>query len=186
MSNETSGLLKPKEESIKLHNLYTELMEGETEPSSALQKKTMFQLLNTKITNLDQKTTRIKYLHYLLRIAAMLLSGIATVVLGLKFTQENKTWPVISSNIALGITTVVTFLTGLSVFWDTENYWKRNKVMLNKLKELRYEYSFIISGSNIKQEDLKGVLDKYLDALGDEYWEKILKNVKIPQPSNNI
>lgn len=146
------------------------------EPSSALQKKTMFQLLNTKITVLDVKTTRIKFLHYFLRIAAMVLSAIATVVLGIKFSQENRAWPVISSNIALGLTTAVTFLTGLSVFWDTENYWKRNKVMLNKLKELRYEYSFIISGSEIPKDALKAVLDKYLNALGDEYWEKLLKN----------
>ena len=57
--------------------------------------------------------------------------------------------------------------------------------MLNKLKELRYEYSFIISGTDIKQEALKDVLDKYLNALGDEYWEKMLKNIKIT-PSSNI
>lgn len=76
------------------------------------------QLLNTKITVLDQKTTRIKYLHYALRISAMLLSGIATVILGLKFSNnDNSIWPVLSSNLALGITATVTFLTGLSVFW---------------------------------------------------------------------
>jgi hypothetical protein len=176
MSNETSGLLTPKKESKKLHHLYNELMEGKEEPSTALQKKTMFQLLNTKITVLDVKTTRIKFLHYSLRISAMVLSAIATVILGIKFSQENKIWPVVSSNIALGLTTAVTFLTGLSVFWDTENYWKRNKVMLNKLKELRYEYSFIISGSDMQKDALKTILDKYLDALGDEYWEKLLKN----------
>jgi hypothetical protein len=88
----------------------------------------------------------------------------------------NSNWPVISSNLALGITATVTFLTGLSVFWDTDNYWKRVKVMLNKLKELRYEYAFLISGDNIKQEDLKNILKRYLDALGDEYWENLLKS----------
>ena len=74
----------------------------------------------------------------------MLLSGIATVILGVKFTNANSGWPVLSSNIAPGITATVTFLTGLSVFWDTDNYWKRVKVMLNKLKEIRYEYAFLI------------------------------------------
>jgi hypothetical protein len=177
MSNETHGLLNPGEESKKLHQLYVALINGKIEPSTDQQKKTMMQLLNTKITVLDQKTTRIKFLHYTLRISAMLLSGIATVILGLKFTNnDNSTWPVISSNLALGITATVTFLTGLSVFWDTDNYWKRVKVMLNKLKELRYEYVFLISGENIKQADLKGILNRYLDALGDEYWENLLKN----------
>jgi hypothetical protein len=177
MSNETHGLLNPGEESKKLHQLYVALINGKIEPSTDQQKKTMMQLLNTKITVLDQKTTRIKFLHYALRISAMLLSGIATVILGLKFTNnDNSKWPIISSNLALGITATVTFLTGLSVFWDTDNYWKRVKVMLNKLKELRYEYVFLISGDNVKQADLKDILNRYLDALGDEYWENLLKN----------
>jgi len=187
MSNETHGLLSPGEESKKLHQLYVALIDGKIEPSTDQQKKTMMQLLNTKITVLDQKTTRIKYLHYTLRISAMLLSGIATVILGLKFTNEDKsTWPVISSNLALGITATVTFLTGLSVFWDTDNYWKRVKVMLNKLKELRYEYAFLISGENIKKEDLKAILNRYLDALGDEYWENLLKSASKTKDEDKI
>ena len=189
MSNETHGLLNPGEESKKLHQLYIALINGKIEPSTDQQKKTMMQLLNTKVTVLDQKTSRIKYLHYTLRISAMLLSGIATVILGLKFTNDdNSNWPVISSNLALGITATVTFLTGLSVFWDTDNYWKRVKVMLNKLKELRYEYAFLISGENLKQKDLKDILNRYLDALGDEYWENLLKNaskVKEEDKNNN-
>jgi len=177
MSNETHGLLNPGEESKKLHQLYVALINGKIEPSTDQQKRTMMQLLNTKVTVLDQKTNKIKYLHYTLRISAMLLSGIATVILGLKFTNnDNSNWPVISSNLALGITATVTFLTGLSVFWDTDNYWKRVKVMLNKLKELRYEYAFLISGEDIKQKDLKDILNRYLDALGDEYWENLLKS----------
>jgi len=177
MSNETHGLLNPGEESKKLHQLYVALINGKIEPSTDQQKRTMMQLLNTKVTVLDQKTNKIKYLHYTLRISAMLLSGIATVILGLKFTNNNNSnWPVISSNLALGITATVTFLTGLSVFWDTDNYWKRVKVMLNKLKELRYEYAFLISGEDIKQKDLKDILNRYLDALGDEYWENLLKS----------
>ena len=185
MANETHGLLNPGEESKKLHQLYVALIDGKIEPSTDQQKKTMMQLLNTKITVLDQKTTRIKYLHYALRISAMLLSGIATVILGLKVSNnDNSVWPVLSSNLALGITATVTFLTGLSVFWDTDNYWKRVKVMLNKLKELRYEYVFLISGENMKQEELKNILNRYLDALGDEYWENLLKSASKTKEEN--
>ena len=185
MANETHGLLNPGEESKKLHQLYVALIDGKIEPSTDQQKKTMMQLLNTKITVLDQKTTRIKYLHYALRISAMLLSGIATVILGLKVSNnDNSVWPVLSSNLALGITATVTFLTGLSVFWDTDNYWKRVKVMLNKLKELRYEYVFLISGENMKQEELKNILNRYLDTLGDEYWENLLKSASKTKEEN--
>lgn len=77
--------------------------------------------------------------------------------------MANSAWPVISSNIALGITATVTFLTVLSVFWDTDNYWKRVKVMLNKLNEIRYEYAFLISGEGVNQKDLKDILNRHLD-----------------------
>ena len=187
MANETHGLLNPEEESKKLHQLYMALINGKIEPSTDQQKKTMMQLLNTKITVLDQKTNRIKYLHYTLRISAMLLSGLATVILGLKFSENDiDNWPIISSNVALVITASVTFLSGLSVFWDTDNYWKRVKVMLNKLKELRYEYAFLISGENIKQKDLKLILNRYLDALGDEYWENLIKNASKVKDDDRI
>ena len=58
MSNETHGLLKPKEESEKLHQLYSALINGNIAPSTDQQKKAMMQLLNTKVTVLDQKTDR--------------------------------------------------------------------------------------------------------------------------------
>ena len=60
MANETHGLLNPGEESKKLHQLYVALIDGKIEPSTDQQKKTMMQLLNTKITVLDQKTNRDK------------------------------------------------------------------------------------------------------------------------------
>jgi len=35
---------------------------------------------------------------------------------------------------------------------------------------------FLISGEIIKQTDLRDILTRYLDTLGDEYWENLLKN----------
>lgn len=56
--------------------------------------------------------------------------------------------------------------------------------MLNKLKELRYEYVFLISGENMKQEELKIILNRYLDPLGDEYWENLLKSASKTKDEN--
>ena len=161
MANESKTYFTKKAEEHKLVNCYKEILEGKLNSSSDSQKKFLLQLLNTKITQLEPKTDSIKVMHYVLRVSVMILSGISTVILGLKLTGES--WlSQNSSNIALVITAIVTFLSGLAVFWDTENYWKRNKIMLNKLIELRYEYVFFLEGGDAAAGDeIKKYLDKF-------------------------
>jgi predicted neutral ceramidase superfamily lipid hydrolase len=182
MSNESHRLSINKEEDL-LVSFYHEILEGKEQASTAHQKKFLLQLLNTKITQLESKTVRIKRLHFLLSVTAMLLSATTTVLLGLKY--DEAILPQVVSNTALIVSAVMTFISGLSVFWDTENYWIRNKIMLNKLKEIRYEYVFYLSGAEqVQTKELKLFLDKFLSSLGDEYWEKFLNNA-ISHANNN-
>jgi hypothetical protein len=184
MSNEGKRFFTQPEEEKKLVGFYKELLNGGPEPSTAYQKKFLLQLINTKIAQVEPKTGRIKNLHYILRISVMVLSALATVFLGLKFVTDPTffgiRWNADNiSNTVLVITATVTLLSGLAVFWDTENYWVRNKIMLNKLKEIRYEYVFFLAGDQKNDNvELKGYLDKFISNLGDEYWEKFLKDVK--------
>ena len=177
MSNESKNLFTSKKESEKLVAIYNDILSDKTEPSVKTQRKFLLQLLNTKISQLEPKTDRIKKIHYGVRIAVMFLSAISTVVLGLKINGVDG-WSDTSANLALVMTALVTFLSGLAIFWDTENYWIRNKIMLNKLKELRYEYVFHLEGKEkLEPSEMKSFLNKFLSALGDEYWEKFLKNI---------
>ncbi len=178
MSNETKGQLTQKEQEDLLTKFYNDILAGEDKPSTDYQKKFLLQLLNTKISQIEPKTNRIKSIHYILRITVMLFSGLTTILLGLKF-DNNGLLTKSLNNIALVISAAISFLSGLAVFWDTENYWIRNKIMLNKLKEIRYEYVFHLAGNpEITTKNLLPFLTKFIDSLGDEYWEKFLKNVK--------
>jgi len=177
MSNESKTRYSQKEQEDLLVEYYDQILKGESKPSTEQQKKFLLQLLNTKITVMERKTNQKKRLHFLLRILAMFLSGVSTVILGLKISKGEGLSSNMS-NIALVLTAMITFLTSLAVFWDIENYWVRNKIMLNKLKEIRYEYVFFLSGTaNPSDKDLKPFLDKLIASLGDEYWEKFLKDV---------
>lgn len=134
----------------------------------------MLQLINTKIAQLETKTNRAKTGRNILAIGVMLLSGAATVVLGLKITSckwitEN------GNNIALILTALTTFLSGLMSFWDIQTYWLRSKVMLNNLKELRYELVFSLYRKPVPDtEELKAFLNRLIGTVGDDYWEKLL------------
>jgi hypothetical protein len=186
MSNESNKLYSSKKESEKLVAIYNDILSDKTEPSSNTQKKFLLQLLNTKISQLEPRTNRIKRINYALKISVMIFSALSTIILGLKI-KGVANWSDISSNTALVITAAVTFLSGLAVFWDTENYWIRNKIMLNKLKELRYEYVFYLEGhEKTNPSEMRSFLDKFLSALGDEYWEKFLKDIKSNDPKPEI
>ncbi len=183
MSNEGKKYYKQAEQEELLLDFYNTLLKGNSEPSVHQQEKFLLQLLNTKISQLEPKTGRIKAINYLLHILIMLFSGVTTVLLGLKLdgsadlTRE-------FSNAALIVSAAMTFLSGLAVFWDIENYWIRNKIMLNKLKEIRYEYVFFLTGNHEpKSTELRPFLERFLVSLGDEYWEKFLKDVR-KEPDN--
>lgn len=177
MSNESRSMQKQADQEGLLVEFYNNILKGEAAPSIEYQKKFLLQLLNTKIAQIEPKTNRNKRFHFILRIAAMFLSGVSTVLLGLKMKDGVGLSPELS-NITLIITAAITFLTGLAVFWDIENYWVRNKIMLNKLKELRYEYVFFLAGTTqVATKDIKPFLDKFLSGLGDEYWETFLKSI---------
>ena len=64
-------------------------------------------------------------------------------------------------------------------------YWLRNKVMLNKLKELRYRFAFVVAETaGARSEDVKSIFDEVIGTLGDEYWEKMF-NRAVPAGRGN-
>ena len=179
MSNKIKAQLSQNEEENILAEFYSNIIKGEDQPSTEYQKRFLLQLLNTKIAKTESKTKNIKRLNFTLNITVMLFSGLTTILLGLKF-NDNELLTKNLNNTALIISASISFLSGLIVFWDTENYWIRNKIMLNKLKEIRYEYVFYLAGnSEITTANILPFLTKFLDSLGDEYWEKFLKSEKV-------
>ncbi|WP_026452738.1 SLATT domain-containing protein [Aequorivita capsosiphonis] len=178
MSTKSKRQFSQNEQEDMLAEFYNNIITGEDKPSTEYQKKFLLQLLNTKIAKIESKTKNIKLLNFALNITVMVFSGLTTILLGLKF-NDNELLTKNLNNAALIISASISFLSGLAVFWDTENYWIRNKIMLNRLKEIRYEYVFYLAGnSEITTASILPFLTKFLDSLGDEYWEKFLKSEK--------
>src|SRR5687768_8452820 len=107
MANETKIKHSPREQADLLITFYNDILNGDTKPSIEYQKKFLLQLLNTKISMLEKKAGQKKILHFGLRVTAMFLSGLTTVLLGLKINGNGFSSSV--SNITLIITAVVTF-----------------------------------------------------------------------------
>ena len=172
MANESSKFKSTEDE--KLVRYYNRILDNDSNEFET-QSKFLLQLICTKIAQLESKTNRTKVLRNVLTISVMAFSGAATIILGLKldagyWISKN------SNNTALVLTSMTTFLSGLISFWDIQTYWLRSKVMLNNLKELRYELAFaLLSKSTMNDTELKQFLNKLVGIIGDEYWEKLMQ-----------
>jgi hypothetical protein len=185
MALESSKFHIREAEELKLLKYYQDILESKYNISTESQKQFMMQLLNTKIAQLNESTTKTKHIYYWLRISILVLSASATIILGL---NKISTWIMllpkitlfeISSDIALIITTIITLLSSLAAFWDIETYWIRLKIMLNKLKRLRYEFVFTVMGDKLMtNEKLNKYLEKFISFQADEYWENYFDSIE--------
>jgi hypothetical protein len=172
MANESSRKHIRSEQEDKLIEFYDEIIRDTAKYDA--QKRLMMQLLNTKISQIDPETKKKKWIHYILRIGIMILSAISTIVLGLKNKGLSPIQCLIenASDIALILSSIITFMSALAAFWDIETYWIRLKIMLNKLKKLRHEYAFRLQrNSYMSNEDMENFFMRFTSYQSDEYWE---------------
>jgi hypothetical protein len=182
MANEAREQTSAKQEEGKPVALYDLLKSREDPQSPDLQRKLVFQLLDTKVAQLDRATDRIKLLRNVLRIATLASSGLATVALGMKGGWLSAP---VAQDFALVLTAAATFMGALAALWEVDNYWLRNKVMLNKLKGLRYRFAFTLAEtSGTDRDTVKRIFDEIIGTLGDEYWETML-NRSFPTERTN-
>lgn len=156
----------------KVRKFYEEISEG-GKPSS--QCEYLMSLLNFKIKLVESKYEKSKYINYVLKISILLLAGLSTVILGVKsevFTFS-ESWKTQSADIVLIFSATITFMSGLAAFWDIENYQMRTKIMVNRLKELRYKFTLEATKENkMKSSELEKIMEEFINIIGDGYWER--------------
>ncbi len=168
--------------------MYSTILSDDSQKKS---DKFLLQLMTTKIDQVESKTMKSKFLNNFLKITIMFLAGASTVLLGVKQDYMN---PDDLKNLVLFITALITFLSGLAILWNIETYWIRIKVMLNRLKALRYKYAFYLTEEKVskdKNQVSHAFLKEFLEVIEDEYWEKLMKsrlNTEDPakSPDNEI
>ncbi len=179
--------MKPKLEisQKKLVEFYENLLKVDNKNIDE-QKKYFLQLLTTKIDQIEDKEVKNEKYFRFLKVTTLIISSVLSLILGTK----DLTIP-FKNDWALLLSVIISLLTGLLAFFNFEKLWLRYKVILNNLKELRYEYAHYLyktdkSGDNDKKEMMK-FLEKFLNLLGDGFWENYLKNTKDNQlTTNNI
>lgn len=138
-------------------------------------EKFFLQLLNTKVAQVEDKEYRGRMQGQWLRIGALVISTLATVALGLKWGGYIE-WLKWQSDAALVLSAVVTLLTAIANFLDVDGYRLHVRVMLEKLKILRYHYVYLLSTTPEeppKDAEMDNLMAEFLGIVGDGYWEKM-------------
>ncbi|MND42198.1 hypothetical protein D3C80_329650 [compost metagenome] len=116
----------------------------------------------------------------LYKYSTVVLSGLATVILGLNFSyffSERTIYLSVTKDIALVLNTVVTALATLSIFWNVDKYWIQNKIIKHQLRQLKSSIEFERSENReLTDEQLKSYFNKHQRILREFhlYWEGVM------------
>lgn len=97
----------------------------------------------------------------IIKVSVLFVSMASTIILGLKSLIDSN----IQVNIGLLLSSLITFLTALSSYFNLEKYWMRNITKHIELNILRDEFQF-------------DVLSKKLDSQKIDYYIKKLKCIQ--------
>lgn len=134
------------------------------------------QLLETAVIEHTRRKDKVRRATWSIRITIMLLGMIATVLLGLSFS-DSAAYLSYSRNAALICTALGTFLAGLAAFWNLDTYWIKRKVILTHLQALQQEFEFRQSQMQpMPAVEVERFFQRYNEIIQQqtEYWEGML------------
>ncbi len=137
--------------------------------------KYIFDLINKYHNYFSQQDKKYRRIVRVLKILILSLAMISTIVLGLKTVIE------INMQVFIGLilSSLITFITALSSYFNFEEYWMRNIAIHIKLNILRDNFVFDAEAGRLEDTRIE-LYRKELDNIqyGNIcYWEKAIKKL---------
>jgi hypothetical protein len=134
----------------------------------------LLNLLNQCLKIFDRKRQRDKFLALGLKLAAAVLSGSVTVVLGLTYPAKPEAT---FKNIALILSAIGAALNTWDAFFNHRTLWIRHTVTANKIRSLRddADYSLAKGGGTMSDIDADRIFDEYRKVMSEanQSWETL-------------
>ena len=131
----------------------------------------------------------------LAKYSTAILAGISTIILGLSITKFDflgfSNYTDFSKNVALIIAAIITVISTLMAYWNTEEYWLTNKTLSLRLKKLRNAIEFddtsgfyeldekeelLMKKKGINIKSVRERFEEYQDIQNEfsKYWKEVL------------
>jgi predicted flap endonuclease-1-like 5' DNA nuclease len=136
--------------------------------SSVTQEKANFlkNAIQESIVHINNKKRQNRRRASYIKVTTILLTSVATVLLGLQVTGLEKTF----KDIAFAMGAVVTLLNALEPFFNFRALWIEHEVALADLHRLQDEFDFYLAGmepKELKLEELKGFNKRFGEIWGN-------------------
>lgn len=122
-----------------------------------------------------KKKKRSQAYAWTLHISSLVVAGLSTVLLGLQI--DNPSYVIWSRNLALVFTAIGTLAAGLLTFWNLDEYWLKQRVMLARLETLLKEFQYYLHVQDVPSRSKVDLFHRrYMTILAQqvEYWETTL------------
>jgi hypothetical protein len=103
-----------------------------------------------------------------LRVATVVFSGTITILLGLQVADQVSK---ILSNVALGLSALITVVSAVEAFYDYRGLWIRRTVLVARLSDLKTSLDFYKLGrekDEIDEEAVNGFLSMFQDIRAED------------------
>jgi len=137
------------------------------------QQSELLRLIQQDIDYHYRRSSKLKARAYFFKISVMVLAATVTILLGLKLSDGNK-FDAYISNIALMLGAVITLISGIGSFWNTEKYWLNNTLTMMKLITLKNEFILELKAEEgIGEEKYKLLKETFsnIQTSKIDYWE---------------
>ena len=111
----------------------------------------------------------------IIKASVLFISMASTIILGLKSAIDSN----VQVNIGLILSSLITFLTALSSYFNLEKYWMRNITKHIELNILRDEFQFDVLSQKLDKQRIDYYTDKLKSIQEDnkKYWNDVLNNI---------
>ena len=123
----------------------------------------------------SKKDKKYRWRVRVLKGSVLFISMASTIILGLKSAIDSN----LQVNIGLILSSIITFLTAISSYFNLEKYWMRNITKHIELNILRDEFQFDVLSKKIDNQRIEYYIDKLKNIQEDnkKYWNDVLSNI---------
>lgn len=137
------------------------------------QQSALLKLIQQDITYHYKRSSKLKARAYFFKISVMVLAATVTILLGLQLSEGSIFSPYIN-NAALVIGAIITLISGIGSFWNTEKYWLNNTLTMLKLITLKNDYILELKATDGISDEIYAIHKKTfsnIQSLKIDYWE---------------
>lgn len=139
------------------------------------EEKYLFDLINKYHDYFSSKDKKYRRIVRILKVLVLFLAMMSTIIFGLKDIVD------VDSQVMIGLilSSLITFITAISAYFNVEEYWMRNITIHIGLNMMRDNFIFDVKARRMDEKQIEIYRRKLDDIQNDNvsYWKKAINKI---------